>query len=209
VNPRPDEFLMRTIALTVPENKVRRDEAAAHFRERGLFVDWMWCINAELCGLQTTNRYKRDDLPGDGVPIIQKHVGIALSHYMAWTACNLLDDAAVMIIEDDADFPEDWIARLSAALENTPRDVDMLYVGNCCCADKPKELIAGEVFEVKWPFCNQAYIIWKKAIPVLLATQRSITGNMDLALYFDTLPKLRVYSVLPRIVAQRGTPLAP
>ena len=95
------------------------------------------------------------------------------------------------------------------ALNHTPEDVDLLFVGNCNCADKPQEQVSGPVFDVRYPFCNHAYIVWKKALQTLLSTQRTLSANMDLDLYFNTYPKLRVYSVLPSVIAQRGTPLSP
>lgn len=200
---------MRTIAITLPENATRHEEAVQHFRERGLFVEWLHGFNAHVAGLFTTLPYTKDDPARGGHIIPQRQVGSALSHIMAWNICRFLDDECVMIVEDDADFPEDWIERLTAAFEHTPNDVDILYVGNCNCADKPKELVGGDVFEVKWPFCTHAYIVWKKALPVMLATHRKIWAPVDLSLYFETLPQLKVYTVLPRIVSQRGTPLSP
>ncbi len=200
---------MRTIAITLPENPFRREEAAQHFRERGLFVEWMLGVNAEKFGLFTTHPYLKDDPVRGGHIIPQRQVGCMLSHYMAWTVCNSLPDEAVMIVEDDADFPEDWIERLKAALDNTPEDADILYVGNCNCADKQKEQIAGEVFDVKYPLCTHAYIVWKKAIPLLLRTQRDAFAPVDISLYYNSLPQLNAYSVLPRIISQRGTPLSP
>ncbi|MFA6241945.1 MAG: glycosyltransferase family 25 protein, partial [Candidatus Hydrogenedentales bacterium] len=187
----------------------RREEAIQHFRERGLYVEWMFGINAEATGLITTKPYRSDD-PSLGFLLPPRKVGCFLSHYMAWTICNHLDDDPIMIVEDDADFPEDWIERVQLALEHVPEDADMLYIGNCNCADKPKDQISGEIFEVRYPFCTHAYVVWKKALPVLLASQRGeLSAPIDLSLYYKSYPKLRVYTVLPRIVAQRGTPLSP
>ncbi len=200
---------MRIICLNVPEDTERRVQAEAHFRERGVTVEWMDGINAKVAGLFTTHPYLHNDPERGGHIIPQGQVGVALSHIMAWTVCQFLDDPCVMIVEDDVDFPEDWRERLSGALFSVPKDADMLYVGSCNCADKPTLHIAGDVFEVKWPFCTHAYIVWKKALPVMLATQRKIYAPVDLALYFETLPKLRVYTVLPTIALQRGTPLSP
>lgn len=200
---------MRIICLHVSEDTDRLVAAVEHFRERGVKVEWLDGINAKVAGLFTTHPYLNDDPKRGGHIIPQRQVGSALSHIMAWTVCRFLDDECVMIVEDDVEFAPDWKPQLAQAMAEVPADADMLYVGSCNCDDKPKTRIKGNVWEVKWPFCTHAYIVWKKALPIMLATHRKIYAPIDLSLYFETLPHLRVYTVLPTIMLQRGTPLSP
>lgn len=201
---------MRTFCLTLPETPERTEGAVKHFADMGVpGVEYIQGIHAQTFGLFTTHPYLHDDPKRGGCIVPQRQVGCALSHYMLWTALSLLPDERYFVLEDDAEFPAGWRARAEDALQDVPKDADLLFLGSCCTADKPKEQIRDEVWEVKWPLATHAYVVWKKALPVLLATQRDVYAPVDLALYFKTLPKLRVYTVLPRIVSQRGTELHP
>jgi GR25 family glycosyltransferase involved in LPS biosynthesis len=198
---------MRVIGISIPEHAKRLTEAKAHCAERRVPVEWIQGINSEACGLVHTHPYPNDGNPNYLMP--QRQVGCMLSHYMVWTALQVSGDACALVIEDDAHFPDDWYSRTMRAILETPPDADMLLIGSSNCDDKPKEQIGENVWEVKWPFATHAYVLWQKAIPVLLATQRDVWAPVDLSLYFRTYPKLRVFTVLPRIVDQRGTPLSP
>lgn len=204
---------MRTLCLTLPETPERTDGARKHFADMGLMrlrPEFFHGICAKSFGLFTTHPYLVDDPKRGGSIIPQRQVGCMLSHYMLWSALNLIQDEGIfLVLEDDAEFPADWDARFWEALNNVPEDADMLFIGSCCTADKPKTPVKGDVWEVKWPLATHAYVVWRKALPALLATQRDVYAPVDLALYFKTLPQLRVYTVLPRIVAQRGTELSP
>jgi len=204
---------MRTFCITLPENPERTDGARKHFADMGVpDVEFVAGICAKTFGLFTTHPYLQDDPKRGGSIIPQRQVGCMLSHYMLWSALALQPDDrddSFLVLEDDAEFPVDWEARTVEALNDAPKDADMLYLGSCCTADKPKAQVKGDVWEVKWPLATHAYVVWKKALPVLLATQRDVYAPVDLSLYFKTLPLLRVYTVLPRIVSQRGTELSP
>jgi GR25 family glycosyltransferase involved in LPS biosynthesis len=199
---------LRTFCICLPEYPERKEKAKKHFNERGLAVEFFDGIHAEKAGLRTIHNYDVDH-PGTNFNIGHKITGIALSHIMLWSALNLLWDEHYLILEDDCQFPPDWHSRLSAALKDVPQDFDMLYPGSCCCEGKPKTHIAGEVYDVKYPMCTHAFIVAKKALPVLLSTQRKIYGPIDCMLVFHTLPKLKVYTVLPRIFDQFDTIIQP
>lgn len=198
---------MRTFCIIVSENRERTVAAHQHFAERGVAADFVDGINGPAFGLRTEHEYvfgpERD-------MIAPAQVGLCLSHLMVWTMClHSNEPGPFLILEDDADFPSDWQDKLDEALACTPHDADMLYLGSCCCADKPQTHVRGPVFEVKWPLCTHAILVWKKALPTLLRTQRDVWAKIDLSLYHRTLDKLRVYTVLPSLVGQRGTPLHP
>lgn len=199
---------MQTFCITLPETPGRWEAARKHFTDMSVEgVQWMQGIHAEGFGLLCSKPYTVDNqYQGYLIPLSQ--VGLFLSHYMAWSICSFLPDEKFLILEDDAEFPADWKERMEAALKNAPPDTDMLMVGNSNCSDKPQTKIADEIFEVKYPMATHAYVVWKKALPTLLGSMRSCT-KIDIGLMFNAYPKLKVYSVLPRIIHQRGTPLFP
>lgn len=194
---------MRTFCITLPETPERRKAAAKHFDERGVSVDWLHGIGAQTFGLRTEHTYEHDH-PGTGYVVAQKHVGLHLSHYMAWQAMQVCGEDYVMLLEDDAEFDEDWQTRLVEAVFFAPRDTDLLFVGSCNCFDKPKTDLGHGLYKVEWPMCTHAYVVFRKALPILLSTQRDCFAPIDLALILRSFNYLNVVTVLPRIVSQRG-----
>lgn len=191
---------VRTFCIVIPEFPEKTSWSQEHFKEIGLEVDFVDGIYAEKAGLSTAHHYEID---GPGYTIPPKHVGIVLSNYMLWTMCYRLPEDYFFILENDAVFQPTAIARIKAALELLPADWDLFYPGSCCCHDKPITHVVGELYTVPGLNCNHAYMIRKKAIPVLLAAHRKIWAPLDIAMCFESHPHLRVYTLLPRAVDQR------
>jgi len=197
-----------TYCITLPEQPERKQRAIVHFREVGLEPRFVDGIHAERFGLKTVFPYELDN-PGSNYNMGFGRVGCWLSHYTLWAALNLMWDDIFLVVEDDAKFPPDWHPRTMNALRDAPADFDMLFIGSCCCEGKPKTSVTGEVFAVEWPLCTHAYIVARKALPVILATQRKCYAPIDISLALHTMPKLKVYTVLPRIVEQFDTIIPP
>lgn len=198
----------RTFCLTLPESPHRKEAARVHFEERGLRVEFFDGIHAEKFGLRTVHPYEIDH-PGTDYKMGPSSVGNCLSQIMLWGALSVLWDDHFLVLEDDARFQPDWHKRMIGAMNDVPQDFDMLYIGSCCTQTKNPLRVKGDVFTVHWPMCTHAYIVARKAIPVLLATQRKIYAPIDISLSLHSLPLLKVYTVLPRIVDQAGTTLEP
>lgn len=200
---------MKSFCIVLPEAPERTAEAKAHFAEIGLpDVTFFDGIHAERFGLKTVFPYERDN-PGTGFNMGFKCVGIWLSHYMLWKALQMQPDEHFLILESDAKFLPGWEKRLAAALLDVPVDYDMLYVGSCCCTGLPTTQIKGEVFRVEWPVCLHAYIVARKAIQTILSSQRRCYAPIDISLALHTHPKLKVFTVLPRIVDQFNCHIEP
>lgn len=197
---------MRTFCISLPETVERRAKAKSHFDNIGLDVEFIYGINAETAGLVTTHPYEVDN-PGSGYIMLPKHVGLCLSHYMIWQICLSMKEDRYLILEDDALFYDDWFPRLEKALVDTPADADILMIGHCNATNKPKTHIKGEIYDLRYPQCTQAYVVYQKALIPLLEQQRDIWAHIDLTLIFKSFPYLNVYTVLPRIVDQRDMDL--
>lgn len=187
----------------LPENHLL---AVNHFLERKVDVEFINGIHAETFGILSWRPYRKNH-PKLGELIEMAQVGLSLSHYMAWQVCRFTRGDLFMILEDDAVFPEDWKDRTADALANVPADFDILLIGSSHCADKPSEHIKGEIFEVKYPFCTHAYIVTSAAAAHLMELVRDASMHIDIAMIEKAYPQLRVYTVLPRIVSQRGREL--
>lgn len=197
---------MTIFCISCPKELPEEHAAAvAHFKERGVEAEFVNGIHAETFGILAWRPYTRDD-PKGGFLIRMAQVGLALSHYMVWQICLFHGDDTFLILESDAEFPENWKARMEQAMSDAP-DWDILLIGNSNCADKPQTQIKGEVFEVKYPFTTHAYLVRLKAIPTLLELCRDASMHIDITLIDRAYPKLRTFTVLPRVVGQRGREL--
>lgn len=209
-------------AIVLRETPDRTERLRKHLSEEGIYWNPFYGVNAEKWGLTTVHPYEVDS-PGSGYIMIQKHVGLHLSHYWLWrcaydalfhqraailnlTDCETKtrDECSVTILEDDALFLPGWEPRLDKALNDVPKDWEILMIGSCNCEGHDTEHIKGEIFKVKYPQCTHAMIIKERALPILIETQEKSWAPIDLALIFNSYPLLNVYTVLPRIVDQYG-----
>ena len=201
---------MRTICITLPENPERAEAAKQHFAERGLNnVEFFNGIHAEKFGLKCDHPYMVDRKPGDELFFMgYKPTGCFLSHYMLWSALTLCPDEHVLILEDDCNFDADWAIKFEQALQDAPPDFDWLFIGSCCTQGNSITHIKGNIYDVRYPMCTHAYVIAKKALPHILATNRDCYAPIDISLLFHSFNKMKVYTVLPRIANQFNTEIA-
>lgn len=200
---------MTKFCLSLPLERPARTQAAKrHFEEVGLDgVNFISALSADVSGLVTRHPYEVDR-KGSGFNMGSKPVGIWLAHFITWQVCNFLDDDKFLIMEDDVKFLPGAMPRIAKALADVPADFDVLFLGSCDAANKPRRKIAGDVYEIKYPQCLHCYVVRKKAIGFMLATQRKVYGPMDCTLIFHTWPSLLVYTVFPRIAEQFNTEIS-
>jgi hypothetical protein len=203
-------YKIRPIVLVVPELPNRTDFILRELAAKGIEPDVFHGFNSTQSGLRTEHTYEIDN-PGSGWRIGAKEVSTWISFYSMWSAINMQPDEYFLTLEWDADFHPDWFQRTEKALRDVPKDFDMLQLGSCCCMDKPRTLVAGDVWSVRWPACGHATILAKKCIPTLLRSQRKVWAPLDLSLIFGTFEQegIKIFTLLPRTVDQFNTNLAP
>jgi len=206
---------VRPFVLTVQEFPEKTEFIQKHLRSVGIEAEEFPCICAYdpktkelVSGLETRHTYDVDN-PNEHFHIGPKPTALCVSFQMFWTAAMFMPDDYFYFIEWDAHFHDNWKARAEQALRDVPPDFDFLFLGSCCCKDRPKTHIKGEVYEVRWPMCNHAQIIARKAMPTLLRTQRKIYAPADISLAFHAFPHLKVYTLLPRCADQFSTIIPP
>lgn len=201
---------MKTFCITIPGNAAKWRVTAAHLAERGLSFTPFYGFDYKVTGLDTKHPYEVDN-PGSGYLMGPKIVGNYLSHYVLWRVLHHLEDPGpFLILEDDVIFAEDWRERFDAALAETPKDANLLYVGSCNAENKPRRAVGRHVYEVRYPHCTHAYVVWKKMLPLLLERLQKVWAPIDLALILEVFPKMSgVYTILPRLAVQRDTIIEP
>jgi GR25 family glycosyltransferase involved in LPS biosynthesis len=199
-----DNYVGKHRVESRPISAVRR-----HFEERGVEAEFFYGIHAPKLGIGTSLTYEVDN-PGSNFNIGAENVGCWLSHRALWAACLLLPEDMFFIVEDDAVFPPDWRKRVDDAIRDAG-DFDILCVGSCCAADKPATHVAGNVYEVRYPFCTHGYIVRKSALHTLIRTQDEarLYAPIDISVVFHSLPHLKTRTVKPRILDQSETEIAP
>lgn len=210
-------YKIRPFLMTVPEFPEKTEAALKHFKEVGIVPELFPCFCAynklvapaePVCGLTTLHTYEVDN-PGSGYHIGPKSVALCVSFQAFWIAASFMPDTHVLFLEWDALFHPNWRERTEQALKDVPPDFDFLFLGSCCCKGRPMKQVKGEVWDVRYPQCNHAQIIAKKAMGTLLRTQRKIYAPADISLAFHAFPHLKVYTLLPRCVDQHDTFIPP
>lgn len=197
---------MRAICICLPEYPERIENAKAHFASHGLDVEFLYGINAPLAGLATWHPYEVDH-PGSGFRMGAKPTGCWLSHYMAWNVCTRLPDDAFLILEDDAQLHDGFMADFEQALKDVPSDYSFLHVGHCC--SRQGEHIAGKVHAARSLNCTHAYVVRRGVLPMLLKNIRKCWAPIDIQLDREIFPLVKVYMTVPRIVSQFDTVIPP
>lgn len=198
--------LPRTFVLTVDRPIARFDATAKHLDELGIAWERFDGFDNQLLKLSPIDTF---DLDRAGERIGTKHVAASLSHYLLWKCMSMQPDDSFIVFEYDVELPPDFQDRFDAAMAVMPDDWQVIFLGSCCCAGRETKHVAGEVYEVKYPLCGHALMYRKSALPVLLKEHQRIYQPLDVALFFQSLPQLRAYTIMPPLVNQRGTPLNP
>ena len=207
----------RAFVHTVTRSKDKCDITMDHLNSLGITAERFMGIDSRLMNLSANNLFERDGVSmgryPDGSPVPGERIGIMptggyLGTYMMWKVLSYLPEDEFWCLEDDAEFPNDWEIQYRKAMSNLPTDWDIVYIGSCCTKNKPAQRIGGmnsNLWDVRYPMCNHGMQIRKKALPVLLEVHQHLWAPLDIAMLYDSLPKLRVFTILPRLVSQRGT----
>lgn len=190
------------------EGSPRWPEREAHFKERDITAERFRGFDGDASGLVATISYEVDK-PNSGYKISSKGVGMAISHVMLWTALLHMPEDAWMILEDDAEFVPDWWERFKISTRDIPETWDMVFLGSCNCFDKRQEPVAPGLFHVYYPSCTHAYMVSRKALPLLLDTNKRIYAPIDCSLLLNSFQHLDVYTILPRLASQKDTFIRP
>lgn len=204
---------VQPIMLYLPDTEYwrnRHQEGKQHFIESGI-TDLIEVagIYGQGFGIDGTHEYNLDNPSG------HHKIGVAytagfLSMYMMYNIARVLPNEHFLFLEDDTRFNEGWLEKLSKEVEYLPSDFDFLFVGSCCAHDKPKKSIRGDIYEFNapyYPMGGNAYIISKKCLDHVIATQRDAYAPADISLTLHSFPQMKVFALLPRICNQKNNNL--
>jgi hypothetical protein len=196
----------RTFVLTVDREIKCFNETAQHLNEMGIEWERFNGFDNKITKLRAMMTF---DLDRAGERLEAKHVAATLTHYMLWKVMSYQPDDCFWSLEYDVRLDHDWKNTYQLALANLPEDWDILFLGSCCCKGRPTTHVGGNIYEVKYPLCGHAQMIRKKALPTLLREHQKINAPLDISMFHNSLPKLKVFTAIPPIVTQAGGVLPP
>lgn len=194
----------RTFVITLRRTVERYEKEQEHLRSVGINAEPFYGMDAAVNGLYTEHKYEVDH-PGSGYRMGPKIVSLFLSHYVLWNCMQYMPEDEWWVLEDDAEFGPDAIQKWQYYKKNLPNNWDLLWLGSCCTSDKSIEPVADGIYTVRYPLCTHAYAVSRRALPTLLEKHAKVWAPLDLALMFDSMPLLNVYTILPRMAKQFGT----
>jgi hypothetical protein len=211
------KYNIRPVLLRIPDEQLYVDRYNAcmeRLAKNGIpNVYTVDGVHANKFGIIGTHPYELDN-PNGGHMIGPKYVGSFLSQYVVYNVMLALPETHFMFLECDNVMNDNWREQLQLAMADIPEDFDFLFVGSCCAGDKrPKQVSGGSSvykfprtsgFPARYPMGGNCYIVAKKALPHIIATQRDAYAPADINLALHSFPSLDVYAILPRIAEQLG-----
>ncbi len=208
--------LPRTFVLTVRRPIKRFDDTTAHLDELGIKWERFDGMDNQVCRLNPVETF---DLDRAGERIGSKHIAATLTHILLWQTMKYQDDDSFIALEFDVRFVDGWREQFDVAMQFLPDDWDLVYLGSCCCKGRETSTVetklqdgwsvSSNLYEVKYPLCGHAIMYRKKCLETLLTIHQKINMPLDIAMFHMSLPQLKVYTILPRIVEQHATFLPP
>jgi len=192
----------RVFVLTVKKTWHKWEATKDNLRQHGIESEPFLAIDRSVCRLApilTFDVNKPGEKLGEG-PLVA-----CLSHYMCWKVLEYIEGDYWWVLEDDATLDAEWRGRWESSMEHLPDDWDIVFLGSCCAAGRGHRHVGGNLFDVRYPMCGHALMIRRKALPTLLEIHQKIWAPLDIAMKYDSLPRLRVYTILPRIFYQRDS----
>lgn len=204
--------LPRTFVLTVRRPIKRFTDTCAHLDEIGIKYEPFYGFDNQITRLNAKDSF---DLDRAGERLEAKHVAATLTHYLLWAVMQYdtndygWSEDYFVVLEFDVRFVDGWEKQYEEAMSVLPVDWDVVYLGSCCCDGRPVTHIGKNLYDVRYPLCGHAIMYRKKCLETLLDVHQKINMPLDIAMYHMSLPKLKVYTILPSIVGQHNTFLPP
>ena len=176
----------------------------------GFHPEEFYGLDGAVTGLATTSWTYELDNPGSDYHIGPFPIGCCLSHWSMWSALSFskTDEDYHFICEDDVRFKPGSLELVKTAIDELPSNWDMLYVGSCCASKSNGfEPSSNNVYKGDKILCTHAYVVRRKALPMLLERCEKVWAPIDIAISELCHEEMEVYAILPRLADQDDTVL--
>lgn len=168
-------------------------------------------INLAEAGLSDTDLIEevyRRVLSGqtDAYRIEPGHVGLCLSHFLAWSIAWHKNLQEVIICEDDVQFHSGFREQFAEHRAQLPADWQIWYAGHLQhMGFGQQQHVAGPIYEVPKGVCGtHCMLIRRDALPVLMTECCEARTHIDALINECAVPKLKCYASYPTLARQKS-----
>jgi len=185
--------------ITLKQTPERYEAARKHFEDKKIPVNFFFGIHGPTFGITTLKKQR------EGGFMSQGHTGLILSHYMLWSHIKMRGSGIPsLILEDDAEIPDDFWNKFTSISKQVPDDWELLYLGSNPGSPWEKaEKVVSENIAVMPAYATHAYMIKPSAVDILLATNHVASEHIDVQIIRNSLPFLKHYCITPSLITQR------
>ncbi len=198
--------LPRTFVLTIRRPIQRYNDTMQHLFDIGVEAEPFYGMDNQITKLLPVETF---DMDRAGEKIGPKHIAATLTHILLWKVMQYQPDESFIALEFDVRFVDGWQQQFNDAMSVLPDDWDLVNLGAACCKGRETYHVGKNLYDVRYPLAGQAWLYRKKCLETLLTVHQKINMPLDIAMFYMSLPKLRAYCILPRIVEQQGMVLPP
>lgn len=200
----------KTFILTIPRNATRFNATMRHLRNEGVTPERFYGLDGNVCGLTTRFVFRHFNPEIDTADDESRWIALYVSHYLLWRFCQTIPSVkSFVILEDDVRLVPGWRSHVASAVDCTPSNWDLLFIGSCCTENTLGQVqIHDRLWKVKQAWCTHAYAVRKKALPFLCDRLHRIDAKLDIAIG-EVMGELNCFAILPTVALQEGTELAP
>lgn len=169
--------------------------------------------HAKCWGIHGNHIFLLDGKPEEKHYVGTNNVGNYITQYSAFLVMDAMEYSHYWYIEPDCRMVEGWREKLEQALLDAGDDWDFMFVGCCCYQGKGGVHVKGDVYEYPYrgeqywnltPLATHSYIVNKRCVKHLIATNRDVMNNTDISIQYNSFPKMRVLAIHPILSYQHN-----
>lgn len=178
-----------------------------HLKENGI-NQWSYYFGYPGQGLKL-RIFDKEIYYADPNVLRGKYLGQNITHYGLWASLKMMsernpNETQWTVIEDDCRFKEGWTETFCEVLEELPDDWDMVFFGSCCTEIANLKKVTDRLYRGAG-LCLHWYMLRRRALDILLETNKFIRARLDVQMMKDSYPHLHTYTVLPTLASQHET----
>ena len=171
---RPRGTACAAYVISLRDGRRSRGVVEARFREREQPFEFVDAVDGREVAGADADRFdpKYEWKAGE--------IGCALSHVRLWTRlAGTGIDAPVLVFEDDAKLPRDWLPRVREVVDRLDDTIDLVFLGHCLETRGAPWKGSDALRRSECPRCTHGYLVTPRGATKLAAWART-TATLEL-----------------------------
>jgi len=193
----------RTFCITLKETPLRTRSFLESATQTGIKAELFYGVFGNKLGvipkypnvLETAN---------SEIFMTEGAIGCNLSHFILWNVLKYLPEDEFFIVEDDAEFGEDFKNKFHTVYSKLPSNWEFVYVGWLPYGNDAFPMKVDEGISIRIPSATHAYLVKKSVLDRLQSCILPLQSNIDLTLINKVLPNINYYVFDPSLVNQKS-----